>query len=224
MESKIKKIIEESKKYGWILEPYAKQLLSWYEIDTPSHIFSSNFEEIKNFINKIGFPVVCKVVSPEIVHKSDAGGVIVGINNLDTLENSFKKLMELKGAIGVIVEKMVNGKELIIGSKNDEQFGPIILTGMGGVGVEIYKDTSIRMAPLKENEIDVMLNELKCYPILKGYRGDKGINIEKLKKTILKFSEMVMDIEEYFESIDLNPVICNENNCFVADARIILKK
>ncbi len=219
----IKQIIEKCKNYGWILEPYANQLLKYYNLEIPEYIFSDNIDEIKKFVKKIGFPVVCKVVSPKILHKSDVGGVGIGISNIRDIEKKFSKMMKLDGAIGVIVEKMVKGIELIIGGKNDLQFGPVVIVGMGGVGVEIYKDTSIRMAPLNKKDAKLMLKELKFYPILKGYRGSKGINLEKLENTLIKFSIFLMDLENYFESIDLNPVICSKDNCFVADARIILK-
>lgn len=219
----IKEIIEKCKNYGWILEPYANQLLKYYDLEIPEYIFSDNFDEIKKFVQKIGFPVVCKVVSPKILHKSDVGGVSVGISNIQDIEKEFSKMMKLDGAIGVIVEKMVSGIELIIGGKNDLQFGPVVIVGKGGIGVEIYKDTAIRMAPLNKKDAKLMLKDLKFYPILKGYRGSEGINIEKLETTLIKFSNFLMDIEPYFESIDLNPVICSKSNCFIADARIILK-
>ncbi len=224
MKGNIKEILEKSKKYGWVLEPDAKKILKYYGINSPEFIFSDKYQEIEQFFKKLNNKVVCKVVSPEIVHKSDSGGVIVGIDSVEKLKDVYNRLMKLKGAIGIIAERMVEGIELIVGGKNDEQFGPVILTGLGGVSVEIYKDNSIRMAPVNENEVEEMLKELKCYPILKGYRGLSGINMENLKKLIINFSNMLIDLEEYFESIDLNPVICNKKECFVCDARIMLLK
>jgi len=218
---KVKEIINSSKNYGWILEQDAKFILKTYGIKVPDYKFSKTFKDALEF-SQNNYPVVCKVVSPDIVHKSDVGGVIVGIKNDNELKDAFEKLSELKGFKGCLIEKMVQGMELIIGAKNDAQFGPVVLVGMGGVSVEIYKDSAIRMAPLTENDIEKMLESLKCYPLLKGYRGNKGINIEKLKEILLKFSKILIDLQPYFESIDLNPVICSENECFVADARIIL--
>ncbi len=220
----INEIIEKCKSYGWILEPYANEILKFYNIEIPDYIFTDKLEEALNFFKKINSPVVCKVVSTEILHKSDVGGVIIGINTEEKLKDSFYKLMKLNGAIGVIVEKMVKGVELIIGAKNDLQFGPVVICGMGGIGVEIYKDTSIRMAPLNEKDAESMLKQLKFYPILKGFRGQEGINLKKLIQTLINFSKMLMDLGDYFESIDLNPVICSKDNCYVADARIILSK
>lgn len=223
MNKEINNIIENSKEIGWILEPDAKKILSYYNIKTPAHIFSDKYEEIETFVKDYGFPVVLKVVSPDIVHKSDVGGVIVGIETFKELKSGFKTLMQLKNARGVIVESMVTGIELIIGSKNELQFGPVILAGYGGIGVEIYKDTSIRMAPVENPDIESMLKQLKCYPLLNGFRGKPGIAMEQLIDLIKNFSKMVMDLKTYYSSIDLNPVICNENDCFVADARIMLK-
>ncbi len=218
----IKEIFEISKQYGWVLEPYAKEILKKFEIKTPEFIFTKNIDKAKIFANK-NYPVVAKIVSPDIIHKSDYKGVVVGISNDRELIDAFESLSKLKGFQGVLVEKMVKGIELIIGAKNDLQFGPVVLVGIGGIGVEIYKDSVVRMAPLNENDIDEMLKSLKYFPILKGYRGNKGINLDILKEILLKFSNIVIKIEPFFESIDLNPVMCSESDCFVTDARIMLK-
>ena len=223
MNNNVKRIIEISNAHGWVLETDSKKLLSEYDLPVTTYGFATNYDECLNFVEKNGFPVVCKVVSPDIVHKSDVGGVVVGIDNNEELLRTFEKFKQLKGFQGVLIEKMVSGLELIIGASNDEQFGPVVLVGLGGVSVEIYKDTSMGMAPLSDSDIDEMLHSLKCYKLLEGYRGSKGINIKKLKEVLLKFSYMVMDLKDYFESIDLNPVICNENQCIIADARIILR-
>jgi len=218
----IKKIIEKSKDYGWILEPFAKEILKHYNINTPEYKFTNILEEAIEFARN-HYPVVVKVVSPDIMHKSDVNGVRVGISNDKELEITFNELSQLKGFQGVIVEQMVEGMELIIGGKNDFQFGPVVLVGLGGIGVEIYQDTAIGMAPLNDNDIEKLLKSLKFYPLLVGFRGKKGINLEKLKETLKKFSNMLLDLEDIFESVDLNPVMCSEVDCFVADARIILK-
>jgi acetate---CoA ligase (ADP-forming) subunit beta len=124
----------------------------------------------------------------------------------------------------MLIAEMVQGIELIIGGKNDFQFGPMVLLGMGGIGVEIYKDVSLRMAPLKARDTDTMISELTAHSLLTGYRGTRPINMDALKKTILKFSGVMMDLQDVAESIDLNPVMCNAKSCIVADARIMLKK
>jgi hypothetical protein len=123
----------------------------------------------------------------------------------------------------MLVEEMVSGLELIVGAKNDYQFGPVILFGMGGVLVEIYRDIVLRMAPLSQGDIDSMMRCLKARRLLEGYRGSNPINFKELKELLVNFSNLVMDLENFFESIDLNPVICSIDRCVVADARILLK-
>jgi len=119
---------------------------------------------------------------------------------------------------------MVQGIELIIGAKNDFQFGPMILLGMGGVGVEIYKDVSLRMAPLQPSDAGHMINELTAKKLLTGYRGSEPINLNALKKTLTGFSRLMMDLQDVVESVDLNPVMCTSKFCTIVDARIMLKK
>jgi hypothetical protein len=123
----------------------------------------------------------------------------------------------------MLVEEMVSGIELIAGAKVDYQFGPVILLGMGGTAVEIYKDTALRMAPLKEVDVESMLKGLKAHELLNGYRGAQPVNLKELVRTLMAFSRLVMDLEGYFESIDLNPVMCSSTSCVVADARIMLQ-
>ena len=112
----------------------------------------------------------------------------------------------------------------MIGANVDEQFGPVNLFGMGGTEVEIYKDTVLKMAPLKERDVPSMIKNLKAHRLLEGYRGSKPVNREALTRTPLAFSDMVMDIHEFIESIDLNSVLCSPEQCMVADARIMLIK
>ena len=128
------------------------------------------------------------------------------------------------GFIGVIVEEIVSGIELILGAKIDLQFGPMILLGMGGTGVEIYQDVVLRMAPLAGREVDAMIEGLKAHRLLEGYRGAAKVDREKLTETILIFSAIVMELAEQIESIDINPLVCSSRECVVADARIILRK
>ena len=119
---------------------------------------------------------------------------------------------------------MDSGTELIVGAKIDYQFGPVILLGIGGTGVEIYQDTTLRMAPLNQQDVDYLINGLKAGQLLKGYRGSEPINLPALGSLIMTFSALVMEIENWIESIDLNPVMCNAKRCVVADARIMLSK
>jgi acetate---CoA ligase (ADP-forming) subunit beta len=219
-----KAIIKASRKWGWVLEPEAKRLLTISGIDVPRFLWAKSSEEAVQFAGEIGYPVVGKLVSPEALHKSDVGSVVVGIDSIKNLEKAFHRFSSFKSFAGMLVEEMVSGTELIAGAKMDYQFGPVILLGMGGTAVEIYKDTTLRMAPLKEADVESMLKGLKAHELLKGYRGSQPVNLKELVRTLMAFSSLVMDLEGYFESIDLNPVMCSSKRCVVADARIMLQR
>jgi hypothetical protein len=219
-----KQILRKSEKWGWVLEPDAQKILSLCGFDTPKYSVAKSSADALSAVRKIGYPVVAKIVSPAIVHKSDVHGVVVGIKDDHALLDTLARFKKMEDFTGMLIAKMVKGLELIIGAKNDIQFGPMILVGMGGVGVEIYKDVSLRMAPLKDRDIDNMLNELAARKLLDGYRGKKSISVAALKKTIIGFSGLVMEMRDFMESIDLNPVMCGPKSCIIADARIMLKK
>jgi acyl-CoA synthetase (NDP forming) len=219
----MKGILAASKKRGWVLEPGAKRLLGLAGLAVPKFKWSTSLDELLNFAQEIGYPVVAKVVSPKVLHKTDSGGVVVGIEDEAGLKEAFEKLSSQEGFDGVLVEEMLAGVELIIGAKVDYQFGPVILMGLGGTGVEIYRDTTLRMAPLTRNDVESMIRGLKAHELLEGYRGSEPVNLEELTRMLLAFSGLVMEIEEQFESIDLNPVMCSSDGCVVADARIMLK-
>ena len=224
LKKEFKAIIMASKELGWVLEPDAKRLLSISGIDVPKFLWAKNSEEAAEFAGEIGYPVVAKLISPKALHKSDVHGVVLGINSDEELGETFGRFSSFEGFAGMLIEEMVSGVELIVGAKVDYQFGPVILLGMGGTAVEIYKDTTLRMAPLKEVDIESMLKGLKAHELLKGYRGSQPVNLKELTRTLMAFSSLVMDLEGTFESIDLNPVMCSSTRCVVADARIILEK
>jgi acyl-CoA synthetase (NDP forming) len=217
-------ILEKSRKWGWVLEPDAQKILSLYGFKTPKFGVAATEGEAVAAARKIGYPVVAKIVSPAVVHKSDVKGVVVGIKDDETLVRTLARLSKIDGFAGMLIAEMVKGLELIVGAKNDFQFGPMILLGMGGVGVEIYKDVSLRMAPLKTRDADHMIQELAARKLLTGYRGSEPVNLNALKKTIVAFSHLMMDMRDVVESVDLNPVMCTAKSCIVADARIMLKK
>lgn len=224
MKKGIRDILSASKDEGWVLEPRAKHLFSMAGLDVPRFTCSTTVEEAVRFAQEIGYPVVAKVVSPRIVHKSDRDGVAVGIDSDGKLTEAFTRFSRVEGFVGVLVEEMISGVELMVGAKIDYQFGPMILLGMGGTGVEIYRDITLRMAPLRKGDAESMVKGLKASRLLKGYRGSEPINLNELTRLLETFSELVMDLEEFIESIDLNPVICSSTKCFVADARIMLKE
>ena len=223
LKKELKAIVTASKRWGWVLEPEAKRLLSISGIDVPKFLWAKSSDEAVQFAEKIGYPVVSKLVSPKALHKSEVGGVVVGIDSVKNLEETFHRFSSFEDFAGMLIEEMVSGTELIAGAKVDYQFGPVILLGMGGTAVEIYKDTALRMAPLKEVDVESMLKGLQAYELLKGYRGSQPVNLKELTKTLMAFSKLVMNLEGYFESIDLNPVMCSSERCVVADARIMLQ-
>lgn len=218
----IEKILKESAQWGWVLEPEAKKILSLAGITVPKSVLMKVPADISIVERELHYPLAAKIVSPQVIHKSDVKGVAVGITSPEELKTVLRRFKKIKGFTGVIVEEMVEGIELIIGAKIDYQFGPMILLGMGGTGVEIYRDSTLKMAPIGEADIDSMIENLKAKKLLRGYRGAEAINLANLKKLLISFSRMTMKIEQYIESIDLNPVICNSHDCVVADARIML--
>jgi acyl-CoA synthetase (NDP forming) len=219
----IRDILSASKDVGWVLEPEAKRLFSLAGLDVPRFSRAASSEEAVRFAREIGYPIVMKVVSPRVVHKSDMNGVAVGLNRDEDVAETFRRFSPVDGFAGVLVEEMISGLELMVGAKIDYQFGPIILLGMGGTGVEIYRDVALRMAPLRSRDVESMIRDLKAGRLLEGYRGSEPINLSELTRLVLTFSGLVMDLEKFIESIDLNPVICSSTTCVVADARIMLR-
>jgi succinyl-CoA synthetase beta subunit len=217
-------IVSSSRAAGWVLEPEAKRLFSFFGLEVPRFLWARRMEEAIGFAKEIGYPVVGKVVSPKVVHKSDKNGVEIGIDNEEKLKEAFRRFSQIEGFVGMLVEEMISGKELIIGAKMDDQFGPVVLLGMGGTGVEIYKDVTLRMAPLAQRDIESMIRCLKAHQILEGYRGSKPVHLKELTRLLSTFSDLVMDLEGLIESIDLNPVICSPTRCVIADARIMLRR
>jgi hypothetical protein len=219
----MEEILSASREIGWVLEPQAKRLFSLGGLDVPRFAWAVTLDEALRFAKEIHYPVVGKVVSPLVVHKSDQNGVEVGIDNDHQLKETFDRFSRIEGFRGMLVEEMVSGVELIVGAKMDLQFGPVVLFGMGGKWVEIYRDVVLRMAPLRQQDIDSMMRCLRARPLLEGYRGTTPINKNELSRLLMTFSGLVMDLEKVIESIDLNPVLCTSTRCVIADARIMLK-
>jgi acetate---CoA ligase (ADP-forming) subunit beta len=224
LEAEIKQIIKDRKKTGWIPEPEAKKIFTIRGIQVPSFSTAKFVDEAIEIAGRIKYPVVAKIVSSTIIHKSDVGGVVVGIRDDRQMRDTFIALSEMPGFESVLIEEMVSGIELIIGAKIDYQFGPIILLGIGGTGVEIYKDVTMRMAPIESSDVMSMVNSLKGRKLLSGYRGKEPVNLDRLSDLMVRFSGLIMDIEDSIESVDLNPVMCSAEHSIVADARIMLKE
>jgi hypothetical protein len=224
LEKSAKNIIEKSKPLGWVLEPDAKALMQSHGFDIPLNILTNSFEKADQFMKDAGCPVVAKAVSKKILHKTEYSAVATGLSSSQQLEKEMIRLKKLDGCESILVEHMIEGIELIVGAKNDFQFGPVIVFGLGGTSVEIYNDTAIRMAPLAKNDVVSMVDSLKAKAVLTGYRGKHGVNFKALTRLIVDFSLLIMQLQDDLESMDLNPVICTKDQCFIADARIILKK
>ena len=222
MNPEILEILSASKPWGWVLEPDAKRILSLAGIKVPRFVWAKTLKEALGFAEENRYPLVAKVVSPKVIHKTEQKGVALGIQNKIALAEAFHRLNSFDGAKGVLVEESIQGIELIIGAKIDFQFGPVVLVGMGGTGVEIYQDTSLRMAPITAEDSESMLNGLKAHRLLEGYRGAEPINRQALGSMLTAFSRLVMALDERVSSIDLNPVFCSAQDCVVGDARIML--
>lgn len=218
----IQEILSGAKQTGWVLEPESKRLLSLAGLEVPRFSWTTKVDEASAFARQIGYPVVVKVVSPQVLHKSEVNGVVPGVESDAVLKDLFDRFQHIEGFAGMLVEEQLSGTELIVGSRIDYQFGPVILLGMGGTSVEVYDDTTLRMAPLQENDPVQMVKALKARPLLEGYRGSEPVDFSALSRLLMSLSDLVLEIEPFIESMDLNPVICFKDKCVVADARILL--
>ncbi|OQY08486.1 MAG: acyl-CoA synthetase [Desulfobacteraceae bacterium 4572_123] len=213
-----------------LLETEAKRLLQLHGVPVLFDRLAETADEAVKFAAQIDGDVVLKIVSPDILHKSDAGGVCTGLNNESQVRTAFKKIMKNALAFnknadirGVLVSPMAGkGVEVIIGTKIDDQFGPIIMYGLGGILVEILKDVSFRVLPISALNAKKMIEETKSFPILKGIRGQRASDIKAVKTLLLKCSEIIESYPE-IQEMDLNPVIVHEKGISLVDARIILK-
>lgn len=217
-------LITASLSRGWILEPEAKALLKDRGFDVPAGLVTSEPDQAVAFMKSCQGPVVIKAVSEKILHKTEANAVVTGIRDGNALKAEMTRLLCLDGCRTVLVEEMVaKGIEVFLGAKNDLQFGPVVILGVGGTAVEVYNDTAIRMAPVTEKQVEGMVRSLKGRGLIQGFRGHPGVNMAVLGKTVAAFSRFSMALEPNLHSIDLNPVICTPNRCVAVDARIMLK-
>src|SRR3989339_374987 len=228
-----KKLILEVANSGrdTLTEAESKKLLDNYDIPVVKHAIAKDAKEAGKLASKIGFPVVMKILSPDILHKTDVGGVKLDINSEEEAQHAFEKIINSvrkhkpKADIhGVFIEGMVNKKyELLIGCKKDPIFGPAIVFGMGGVAVEVFKDTKVGLPPLNMALSMRMINETKISKLLKGYRNMTGIDIQAIQFLLYKFAYLIIDFPEIKE-IDINPFAVDENGGIVLDAKVILDK
>jgi acetyltransferase len=215
-----------------LTEEEAKAILEHCGITTVKTLFAQTSEEASWMASQIGYPVALKILSPQITHKTDAGGVVLDIDNETDLRKAFnlvmsraKKYNPNAKIIGVTVQPMIrkNGHEVIIGAKKDPVFGPAIMFGMGGTMVELFKDVAIGLPPLNRTLAKRIMKETKFYSLLKGYRNLPSANIELLEEILVRFSQMLVDFPQIKE-VDINPLIIDEKEAFVLDARIMIDK
>ncbi|MFC2044246.1 acetate--CoA ligase family protein [Chloroflexota bacterium] len=229
----VKEIIAKAKNESRALltEIEAKELLGEAGINTVETKLARTREEAISISQQLGFPIALKITSPDVVHKSDAGGVKLNLGTPEQVGNAFDDIMASIGKQypqanihGVSVQKMARpGVEVIIGMSKDAQFGPVIMFGLGGILVEILKDVSFRIVPLIQRDAKEMVREIKGYPLLEGYRGQEPVNVSNLEEMILKvstFAEQNPSIKE----IDLNPIFAYNNGAIAVDARVVLEE
>jgi acyl-CoA synthetase (NDP forming) len=222
----IKGIIQKARKGGRdLLLPEAFEVFKTYGIPVADYQMLDQKKDLKRAMEKMEGPFALKVVSSEISHKSDIGGVILNVNNLSEAEEAYEKIKKLSrgDSYGVLIQKMVlDGKEVILGAKRDPSFGPVLLFGLGGIYVEVLKEVSLRVAPINRSEAKEMISELKSSEILKGVRGERPLDIEALIENLLRLSQLMIDFPE-IEGIDINPVKVMEKGAVAVDARLVLK-
>ncbi len=224
------RVEEVMERYGdrKVLTAESFELLEAYGIPVPPYGIARTAEDALKIADEIGYPVAMKIVSPDILHKTDVGCVKLNVMR-EGVKRTFHELVKraedyLNAEVeGVLVQKMMpEGKEVIVGMKRDPQFGPLIMFGLGGIYVEVFRDVSFRIAPIGKEDANEMIREVKAYRLLKGVRGEKPSDIEGIKDVILRVSKLSVDLNNVME-MDLNPVFVYEKGCYVVDAKIVLR-
>jgi len=210
----------------------AKQLLEYYNIPAVKTLIAKTVDEATSIASQIGYPAVLKILSPQIIHKTDAGGVLLDIDSEAKLRQAFDQIIQRAKEYnpraeiqGVTIQPMIKkrGYEVILGAKMDPLFGPVILFGMGGIGVELFKDVVVGLPPLNQTLARRIMEETKVYQLLKGYRNMQPANLKLLEEIIVRFSQMLVDFPELKE-VDINPLFIDEKEAFALDARIVIDK
>jgi acetate---CoA ligase (ADP-forming) subunit beta len=208
----------------------AKKLLKEAGVNVTNTILATSREEAISLSKKVGLPSVLKVISPDVIHKSDSGGVKLNLKTDDEIGKAYDDIIKSVTAAypaakitGVSVQAMAPpGIEVIIGTSKDKQFGPVIMFGLGGIWVEVLKDVSFRLAPINQLDASEMIKEIKGYKLLNGFRGQPAVNKDSLEKMLLAVSGLVT-ANPRIKELDLNPVIASEKSAIAVDARIILE-
>ena len=225
-------IISQAQKEGRkaLLETEAKTICTEYGIPVTQFKLAKTVEEATETAEQFGYPVVLKIVSPDIIHKSDAGGVIINLKSKAEVQVAYEKILanakKYKATAkiaGVLVQEMApQSTEVIVGAIKDPQFGQTLMFGLGGVFVEILKDVTFRIAPITHEDAEEMVTGIKAYPLLKGYRNTPPTDIDAIISTLLNTSRLIMENPQIKE-LDLNPVLAYEKGAKTVDARIILE-
>lgn len=224
-------VIDRAKSEGRtvLTEIESKQILGEAGIPTTGARLATSADEAVQAAKELGYPVVLKIVSPDVTHKSDVGGVRLGLDSPETVTAAFAEISEAvkrhepnARIDGVAVQKMARpGIEVIVGMSKDPQFGPVLMFGLGGVLVEVLKDVSFRIVPLEPRDARQMVREIKGFPVLQGFRGQDPADLEALEKLLLKVSSFV-DAHPEIEELDLNPVFAYKDGALAVDARIVV--
>jgi acyl-CoA synthetase (NDP forming) len=219
-----------SEKRKNLLEPEAKAICQEYNIPVTKVKLAETIGQSLRFAHDIGYPIVMKIVSPDIIHKSDVNGVILNLTNQTEITEAYnaiiynvRKQKPKARILGVLIQEMApSSTEVIVGAIKDNQFGPSIMFGLGGIFVEILEDVSFRVAPITRRDAVNMITEIKAYPVLKGFRHQPAVDIRAISDIIFNTSKLVTDHQEIKE-LDLNPIMVYENGAKTVDARIILE-
>lgn len=216
-----------------LTETVSKALLEAYEIPVTRPVAARSADEAADAARRVGFPVVLKVLSPQITHKTDVGGVVLNLKSESEVREAFDQIVQRAKSArpeadvqGVTVQAMVKSKdgyELILGAKKDPTFGAVIMVGTGGVAAEVFKDKALGLPPLNESLARRMLESLKSYPLLSGYRGRPGVNMDRLIETLMRFSYLIADYPEIKE-IDINPLVATPEGVIALDARVVIDR
>jgi len=225
-------IIENARNSGrkYLNEIESKQLLKEAGVPTTDTRLATSRAEAVALAREIGFPIVLKIISPDIVHKSDIGGVKVGLADSAAVGTAYDEILAAARVKqpgsridGVSVQNMARpGVEVIIGMSKDPQFGPVLMFGMGGILVELLKDVSFRIVPITQRDAGKMIKEIRSFPLLEGYRGSEPADIRALEDILLKISALVAKNPEIKE-MDINPVFARRDDAIAVDARIMLE-
>lgn len=210
---------------GKLLDIEASRLISRYKIQLPPQFFSYSPKKALHYSKLLGFPVVLKVVSQDIVHKTESKGIILDVMEQD-VEKACKNIIEHTKRFnpeakidGILVQKQLKGHEFIVGGKQDSQFGPVVIYGAGGIFAELLNDVSIRLAPIDRKEAEEMVSEVRMSRLLTGFRGKARISLRPIIRVLLKVSKMME--KENIKEMDINPLIVNSSGAFAVDVRIV---